>query len=179
MIRHLRAWIAAAGIVCLIHAVHVDRDYATTAPRDLNTKDMWWADANARTLRLVLGRVQRAHRDFHAKRCTGQRSVQSHSKCINTVFTLQWSVVKFRTYRPLRAVASPDDITLERPPLLSELPCAAALQSMPLSMPAICQRNTCQDLTKPTLRDDSGFSRTTFANKRFSLVSKAFSSDPW
>lgn len=30
-----------------------------------------------------------------------------------------------------------------------------------------------------TVRDESGFSRCTLANKRFSFVSKAFSSVPW
>lgn len=47
VVRHLRAGVAAAGVVRLIHAVHVDQCDATTVPRGSDITDVWWADANA------------------------------------------------------------------------------------------------------------------------------------
>lgn len=41
MIWHLRAGIAAAGIVGLVHAVHVEQCDATTAMRDSEDSGMW------------------------------------------------------------------------------------------------------------------------------------------
>lgn len=47
MSRHLRARVAAAGIVCLIHTVHAEQYDATAVPRDSDLRDVWRADANS------------------------------------------------------------------------------------------------------------------------------------
>lgn len=88
VVRHLRAGIAAGGIVCLIHAVHDDRCDATTVPRDLGGREEGRADANARNTEVgSLARStgsERMDRDLHAKLCTDRSThmdarLQHHS----------------------------------------------------------------------------------------------------
>ena len=67
VVRYLRAWVAAASIVRLIHAVHIHQCNATTVPRDLSFSDVWWVDANAQNAEVgSLARSTGAHRDCQA-----------------------------------------------------------------------------------------------------------------
>lgn len=95
---HLRAQVAAAGIVCLIHAVHVGQRDATTVPRWSIIRKEWWADTNA--LNAGVGPLarwygERAHRDFHAKNARSSdlllSTMQRRSITAQRIIILCWN----------------------------------------------------------------------------------------
>lgn len=104
VIRHLRAGIAAGGIVCLIHAVHDDRCDATTVPRDLGGREEGRADANARNTEVgSLARStgsERMDRDLHAKLCT---DLSTHMHVYNITRHGESHFVNVQAEQPVRS----------------------------------------------------------------------------